>query len=133
MFLPLTRGTSKVVANKQIPWKASKPFVENSRGTLIHRPKEGMTYNLHDKPHIGIGFYCGMHTASSGRNLTFLDEPPADKVLCARCEENAVKAGRPSADTLAGRHVHVGGVKAVITCCEMEAIANVKEKQNAAK
>ena len=51
------------------------------------------------------------------RNLTFLAAPPADKLLCEACERSAVLAGLPSADELAGRHVHIGKIKAVQTCC----------------
>lgn len=44
--------------------------------------------------------------------------PPDDRILCARCEAIAVANGLPSADELAGRHVHKGGVVAVATCCD---------------
>lgn len=101
------------------PWVAClHPFVENSRGVLIHRPRSGATYNIHKAPHVSVGMWCGHHTSSDGRNLTFLPAPPEGKVLCARCEDAAVAAGLPTADELAGRHVHVGGVKAVVTCCK---------------
>ncbi len=100
------------------PWKSCLPFVENSRGTLIHRPRSGATYNLHDKPHNGVTFWCGMSVSTSKNNLTFLNSPPANKILCERCEAAAVKAGLPSADKLSGHHVHKGRTVAVITCCE---------------
>ena len=42
-------------------------FIDNSRGTLIHRPRSGTTYNLHTSgPHVGIKFWCGMGVASDG-------------------------------------------------------------------
>lgn len=100
-----------------LPWASCLPFVENSRGTLIHRPRHGATYNLHDKPHIGVTFWCGMAVSSSKKILTFLGAPPDNKILCERCEAAAIKAGMPSADTLAGRHVHKGRTVAVVTCC----------------
>lgn len=100
------------------PWTSCLPFVENSRGTLIHRPRYGATYNLHAKPHNVVLFWCGMGVSSSGKNLTFLSAPPADKILCERCEAVAVKAGMPSSDELAGRHVHKGRTVAVVTCCK---------------
>ena len=99
------------------PWTSSLPFVDNSRGTLVHRMRYGATYNLHAKPHVGVSFWCGMATATSGKQLTFLAAPPDDKILCERCEYAAVKAGMPSADELAGRHVHKGRTVAVVTCC----------------
>lgn len=102
------------------PWASCLPFVENSRGTLIHRPRSGTTYNLHKKPHVGVSFWCGMAVSTSGENLTFLETPPDGKILCERCEEIAVANGLPSADELAGRHVHKGRTKAVATCCKTE-------------
>lgn len=100
------------------PWASCMPFVENSRGTLIHRPRSAATYNMHANPHNGVTFWCGMAVSTSKKNLTFLSTPPADKILCERCEVVAVKAGMPSADELAGRHVHKGRTVAVVTCCK---------------
>ena len=108
--------------NNGITWKSCPPFVENSRGTLIHRVRFGATYNLHAKPHNTVTFWCGMAVSTSKKNLTFLDVPPDDKILCERCEAAAVKAGMLSADELAGRHVHKGGVVAVATCCQNRAL-----------
>ena len=103
--------------NNGITWKSCLPFVKNSRGTLIHRPRSGATYNLHANPHNVVTFWCGMIVSSGGKNLTFLSTPPDDKILCERCEAAAVKAGMLSADELAGRHVHKGRTVAVVTCC----------------
>lgn len=117
--LPLERPR-KISAN-EFPWAACAPFVENSRGTLIHRPRSGSTYNIHRLPHVSVHFWCGMASSSDGKNLTFLAAPPEGKILCARCEAIAVANGLPSADELAGRHVHVGRTVAMATCCEMVA------------
>jgi len=115
---PLER--QKKIHKNEFPWASCAPFVENSRGTLIHRPRSGSTYNLHRTgPHIGVGFWCGMHVASSGKNLTFLAAPPDGRILCERCEAAAVANGLPSADELAGRHVHKGRTVAVATCCDL--------------
>lgn len=104
------------------PWTSCLPFIENSRGALIHRPRMGATYNLHKTgPHISITFWCGMAVSTSKKNLTFLAAPTAGKILCERCEDAAVKAGLPITDELAGRHVHKGGVVAVATCCQNRA------------
>lgn len=114
--LPLERPKKK--HDKEFPWSACAPFVENSRGVLIHRPRSGSTYNIHRAgPHIGIKFWCGMSISSDGKNITFLTSPPDGRILCERCEAIAVANGLPSADELAGRHVHKGGVVAVATCC----------------
>ena len=102
------------------PWASCAPFVENSRGQLIHRPRMGATYNIHKRPHVGITFWCGMAVASDGKNLTFLAAPPDGRILCERCEANAVASGMPSADELAGKHVHKGRTVAVATCCHAD-------------
>lgn len=116
--IPLERP--KKIHHAEFPWSACAPFVENSRGTLIHRPRTGSTYNLHRSgPHFGLGFWCGMHISSGGKNLTFLAAPPDGRIVCARCEAAAVANGLPSADELAGRHVHIGRTVAVMTCCDL--------------
>jgi len=102
------------------PWASCLPFVENSRGVLIHRPRYGMTYNLNKLPHIGVEFWCGMATTTSGKNLTFLSSPPENRILCERCERIATDNGLPSADEMAGRRVHKGRTVPVITCCAAE-------------
>lgn len=101
----------------EFPWASCAPFVENSRGTLIHRPRSGSTYNLHKKPHIGVRFWCGMSVATDKNNLTFLAAPPDGRIVCGRCETIAVEKGLPAADELAGRHVHKGRTVALATCC----------------
>lgn len=109
----------KRVVDYQFPWLSCAPFVDNSRGVLIHRPRSGSTYNLHRTgPHSAIHFFCGM-VVTGGKNFTFLDVPPEGRILCERCEVVAVANGLPSADELAGRHVHKGGVVAVATCCNL--------------
>lgn len=107
----------KHISSKQAPWKACLPFVDNSRASLIHRPRNGSTYNIHKNPHIAVSFWCGMAVTASDGHLTFLHSPPDDKILCERCEANAVKNGLPTSDELAGKHVHKGRTVAVATCC----------------
>ena len=110
----------KSVGYKQFPWVSCAPFVDNSRGTLIHRPRSASTYNLHSKgPHIGIQFWCGMGVSSDGKNITLLSSPPVGRILCARCEAAAVANELPSADEIAMRHVHKGRTVAVPTCCNL--------------
>lgn len=106
------------ISSRQAPWKACLPFVDNQRATLIHRVRTGSTYNIHKQPHIAVGLWCGMAITASDNHITFLDAPPDGKILCERCEEMAVKAGLPTSDDLAGKHVHKGRTKAVITCCD---------------
>ena len=113
MKLPLKPAKkSPVHRDKLLVWTESAPFVENSRGVLIHRPCSVTTVSIHREPHIAIKYWGGNGVAGK-RNLTFLGEPPDGKVLCVHCEANAIKAGLPSADAISGRHVQTGLVKAV--------------------
>lgn len=104
-----------------IQWLSCSPFVENSQAVLIHRPRTVATHKINDKykSHIAIGYWCGNHHCGTTK-FTFLDAPPEGKVLCSRCEEKATSAGLPRASDIAGRHVHVGGVVAVRSCCNDE-------------
>lgn len=98
------------------PWASCLPFVENRRGILTHRPKTVATFTLLKKPHFSIGYWCGNHANNDSGNITLLEAPPVGAIVCERCEFAAVQAGLPSAESLAGRHVHIGKLKAVLTC-----------------
>lgn len=103
----------------KIPWASSKPFIENSRAALIHRPRRVTTHTLLSPrwpAHIAVHAWCG-NSATGSKKFTFLDAPGTDQIVCARCEEKAVAAGLPTSSALAGRHVHLGGVVAVRYCC----------------
>ena len=121
MKLPLKRRRPfpRGLNSNTVHWTSAKPFVENTRGVLIHRPREVSTHTLFSEPHLGVTFLCG-NTVSSRNTLTFLDAPPEGKLLCDRCETMALALGMPSADSLVGRHVHRGKVVAVQTCCQKE-------------
>ena len=121
MKLPLrkSRPYPNGYNSNKVRWVSAMPFVENSRGVLIHRPREVTTHTQFREPHICVLFFCG-NGVSSKNTLTFLDAPPEGKLLCDRCESMAVALGMPSADSLAGRHVHRGKVVAVQTCCQKE-------------
>lgn len=108
----------KRIHSWQVPWKSCLPFVENSRGVLMHRPRSGSTYNIHKKPHIAVQFWCGMSVTANDGHLTFTDSPSEGAILCERCEAMATKNDLPSADELAGRHIHKGKVIPVVTCCQ---------------
>lgn len=100
-------------------WTSAPPFVENSRGVLIHRPRSVLVFRTKKHAHIAVHYYC-LNGSNGTKNFTFLDEPPADALLCARCEVRAVEAGLPPAHDLCGRHVHEGRCVAVRTCCGEE-------------
>ena len=115
MKLPLKKEKN---SRALVQWESCSPFVENSMAALIHRPRRVATYKISArwKSHIAISFWCG--TSSTGtKKFTFLDAPPEGKLLCARCEANAVAAGIASSEKLTGKHVHIGGVVAIQLCC----------------
>ena len=116
MKLPLKRRKD---ARFGIAWKEASPFIENSRAVLIHRPRYITTHKIGEKwkAHIAIECWCG-NSFSGTKKFTFLDAPPEGKLLCARCEEMATKRNLPTAEELAGRHVHLGRLVARQICCE---------------
>ena len=100
MKLPLQKEKN---SGALVQWESCSPFVENSMAALIHRPRRVATYKISArwKSHIGISFWCG--TSSTGtKKFTFLDAPPEGKLLCARCEANAVAAGIASSYRVTG-------------------------------
>jgi hypothetical protein len=102
----------------EIPWSSCSPFVENAKAVLIHRPRYVSTHKIGPKykAHIAIGGWCG-NSFTGRKKFTFLDVPPDGKLVCARCEAAAVKAGHPPSDVLVGHHVHLGHVVPEQTCC----------------
>lgn len=96
-------------------WSRCLPFVENSRATLIHRPRRVFVYNTVGRAHLAVHYWCG-NSVTGRKNLTFLPTVPETKLICARCEGMARAAGELSTDTLCGRHVHLGKCFAVRTC-----------------
>ena len=94
----------KRFSEKMFQWSSCAPFVENSRGALIHRPRSVATFNIFKTPHIAAGYWCGA-VATGGKNLKFVETLSEGSVLCARCEEMAVSHGLPSADDIVGHHV----------------------------
>ena len=99
-------------------WESCPPFNVNPRGILIHRVRSGFTFITEDgrKRHSVVRYWCGNSGVGEGASLT--ENPPKERLLCERCEMLAVAAGEKTADKLAGRHVHVGVVRAHRTCCQ---------------
>ena len=102
-----------------IAWAESSPFVDNSLALLVHRPRYITTHKIGEKykSHIAVEALCG-NSFTGTKKFTFLDAPPDNKLLCARCEEVAAKRNMPSAESLAGRHVHIGRLVAQQMCCQ---------------
>lgn len=106
-------GTAKIV-------KKIKPFAVNPRGILTHRAKCVDTFYRDGKPHhMHVDYWCGNGTCYDldDELSVLVDKPPKDRLLCHYCEVKAIAAGQAKADKLAGRHVHVGVLRAIQLCC----------------
>ncbi len=96
--------------------RSSEPFVENSRGILIHRPRSVDFYQIPSRPpHLAIHYWCGAQTTGT-KNLTFLSAPPDGRLVCHACENRALMAKQKSSTELAGRHVCTGKLRAYNSC-----------------
>jgi len=94
--------------------RQSLPFVENSRAVLVHRVRHIEQHKLGDRrPHLAIKMWCG-NTQCGMEKFTFHDDPPKDKLVCQRCEFEAVAAGKPNSADLANRPINTGKTEAVM-------------------
>jgi hypothetical protein len=115
-----------------VVWTHALPFVKNLRGILIHRPRSVVVYNLHKQSHMAIHYLCGNGTTAkvtNDSNIKFIPVPSNDSVVCERCETIAVTLSLHSASELAGTHVHVGRLKAAITCCGNNTFAAIRKDE----
>lgn len=95
-----------------IIWKRSLPFVSNPRGVLSHRARIVYSTRIFEDepaftPVTHVIYWCG----STSRNLEFHAVPPETNPLCARCEKQAIEAGKPPAELLANCRVWIGGAR----------------------
>lgn len=99
-------------------WKTCLPFVWNPRGILLHRVRNGITFIKNGKEeHSAVHYWCANGTTAE---CEYFAVPPNGKLLCARCEAAAARAGEKSSSELAGHHVHTGELRAVRLCCSNE-------------
>ena len=104
--------------DREYEWlKTCEPFVVNPRGKLIHRVQHAHKSKT-SRDGLMVHYWCGNCTFS-GPVILFSD-PPKDRLLCVYCEMKATATGEKSAKELTGRHVHVGRLKPVRTCCTDE-------------
>lgn len=96
-------------------WRDCQPFILNDRAVLIHRPRSVTAHSCLGKSWIAVHNWCG-NSFTGSKKFTFLDAPPAGRLVCERCESMAVQAGEKSSSELAGHHVCVGKVKAYNSC-----------------
>ena len=119
MKLALTKSKTHKHYKPDLQWSSALPFIENTRAVLIHRPRQVNVHKTNRGNHLGVHLFCG-NVFTGTDKLTFLEIPPVDSILCARCEQQALKVNFPSAESIAGRHVHIGGIFARAHCCDYE-------------
>lgn len=94
-------------------------FAINSRGVLVHRIrkcKDLIFVDSNELSHSHVTYFCGGGANDSG-NITYTDEIPKGRVLCARCEAVALTENEKSAEAITKkRHVCKGGVRVFRTC-----------------
>ena len=101
-----------------VHWERSLPFFRASAGILLHRVASALDFIRGGSvSHTAVHYLCG-NTGFVRDGAEFVADPKkAGRLVCAVCEFRAKQKGLPSADRLAGHHVHVGRLIAVQTCC----------------
>lgn len=95
----------------------SPPFYVNPRGILIHRVRAVCRHLRNGEvSHSSVTYWCGNQNCFHDESQ-LVSEPPKNRLLCSYCEAKAEAAGEVKADTIVGRHVHRGVLRAFKTCC----------------
>jgi len=115
--LKVIRGHGEYRASKKIHFNTCSPFVENKMAQLVHRPIQMVMHKCLKKPHLAIGYACGLSACGTDK-FTFLHDLNETHIVCERCEEKAIKFGYGRSEDICGHRVHIGKTKAVITCCK---------------
>lgn len=115
MKIPIERKPKSLAISH---WTEAEPFVMNKRAVLIHRPRYVDEHQISKRwsPHLSIEVWCGS-TFTGRKQFTFLNAPPEGRLLCKRCEVAAFAKDQPTAESIVGRHVHLGELVAVQACC----------------
>lgn len=102
----------------QVNYKQAAPFFENPRGVLIHRVRAvlQLTATYHNDPWWIVEYWCENNGRSDAVDTGLIFDPGV-KLICTRCEANAIAHGEKTSSQLAGRHVCTGICMPVNTCC----------------
>ena len=114
------RKRRKLTNYESIEWTHAYPFAVNPRGILVHRVRDVTTHLCgKEKKHHSVHYLCGNLTcfAVGSEREVIVENPPKDRLLCSVCEFRAKQQRLPGADKLAGRHVHIGVLRAHQLCC----------------
>ena len=106
---------------KLTPYYQSAPFYFGPTSKLVHRVKTMTKLKTpwERLPRFLVEYWCLGH-AYNATELVVDDclffVPPEGALVCHRCELNAVQAGLPTSDELAGTHVCLGTCKPINIC-----------------
>lgn len=104
-------------------WKEAEPFFVNPRGILVHRVRYVNAICIDgEDSHNHVTYWCGNGCCFEIEDVkeVFCVSPPEGMLLCQFCEVRATNEEQPKADSLAGRHVHIGVLKAHQVCCRTQ-------------
>ena len=102
---------------QQKNYSEGQPFFLNPRGVLVHRVKSvfRLMANYHRHAWWIVEYWCENSGRMDKSGEGMLSDP-GNKLVCARCEERAVRMGEKTSSRLVGRHVCVGAARAVNIC-----------------
>jgi hypothetical protein len=101
---------------RQVDYDHAAPFFHNPRGVLIHRVRALYRLTFHDYPSWWIvDYWCENGGRSDDVDSDLLFDP-GEKLVCARCEANAVAHRQKTSSELAGRHICIGICRPVNVC-----------------
>lgn len=94
--------------------KSSLPFAVNPRGVLVHRVRGFGVFFSKDGnySHHTAHYHCN----NFAHGVKLVAVPDESAIVCQACESRCHYLGLPSADEIAGRHVHVGRKVAIANC-----------------
>jgi hypothetical protein len=105
---------------RQTDYEEASPFFENPRGVLIHRVRSLYRLEVSWSSEWWIVEYWCENSGRTDAVDSGLVFDPGSKLICTRCEANAIAKGKKTSSELAGRHVCTGVVRAMNTCCTNE-------------
>ena len=98
--------------------RKGEPFFRAQAGVLFHRVRYITDFYVGKRlRHTAVTYQCN-NTSFVRAGSMFSGNPTEQRAfVCSACEYWAKKRNKPTADQLAGKHVHVGRLVAVQLCC----------------
>lgn len=108
----------------QLNYSESEPFFNNPRGVLSHRVRAVFKLDCthYKMPRLIFEYWC--ESSGSAHDETDLVSDPGHRLVCVRCEANAIAKGEKTSSDLVGHHICTGVCRPVNTCCGGNAKGN---------